>query len=122
MEIRRARDLCSRYFLDSREAPEEGPMRRSITLCSSLFFAAALGGVAARAAAPLGGEFMVNTYTNGNQVGRSLAVAPNGSFVAIWASEYPGSVFGVRGQRFSSSGAKLGTEFLASTFTTASNS
>jgi len=70
---------------------------------------------------PLGPEFRINTYTVGSQGGISRAVAsdPSGNFVVVWASgNQDGSVAGVFGQRFSSSGEPAGAEFRVNTYTT----
>ena len=71
--------------------------------------------------APVGPEFVVNTYTTGNQfvVGQSVSMAPSGEFVVVWSSFGPdGDQYGVFGQRFDSSGNRLGTEFQVNTYTT----
>jgi hypothetical protein len=69
--------------------------------------------------APLGAEFGINTYTTGTQVRPALVSAPAGDFVVVWDGEGQGdAVFGVFGQRFASSGAPLGPEFLVNTYTT----
>ncbi len=74
---------------------------------------------------PLGPDFQVNTYTTeaqGNPT--ALDMAPDGSFVVAWHSRYQldglvnqhsGDVFA---QRYDSSGAKVGGEFLVNTTTT----
>ena len=71
------------------------------------------------AGAPLGAEFQVNTYTTDAQGYPSVASASGGNFVAVWQSDQFGGVFG---QRFSSTGTPLGTEFLVSTYTTGGQS
>jgi hypothetical protein len=72
----------------------------------------------ASSGAPLGGEFRVNTYTAFSQAWPSTAVDGSGNFVVVWASPYDGSVFGIFGQRYASSGVALGPEFRANTYTT----
>ena len=63
-----------------------------------------------------GDEFLVNTYTTGNQgglgLGHSLAVAENGDFVAVWGHDEDTGTAGnaIRAQLFDSNGSKLGTE------------
>jgi hypothetical protein len=53
------------------------------------------------AGAPLGAEFLVNTYTTGNQLAAFVASASGGSFIVAWMSDaQDGSNFGVFGQRF----------------------
>ena len=63
--------------------------------------------------AKVGPEFLVNTTTSGDQFSPSIAVAPNGSFIIAW--EGPGTSIDVWAQRFSSTGVKIGTEFLLNT-------
>ena len=78
----------------------------------------------ASSGAPLGGEFRVNTHTTGLQVVFSAAADAGGNFVVVWhdGSGADGSSYGVFGQRFDSSAAPLGPEFLANTFTPAAQS
>jgi len=67
---------------------------------------------------PLGGEFQVNTYTSGNQQFPSIACDDGGNFVVVWEGrQQDGSSYGVFGQRFSSDGDALGTEFQVNTYT-----
>ena len=67
---------------------------------------------------PLGSEFRVNTYTTGAQSLPSVAADTAGNFVVVWQSYYQdGSNYGVFGQRYASSGAPLGPEFLVNTYT-----
>jgi hypothetical protein len=69
--------------------------------------------------AALGSEFRVNTYTTGFQHFSSVAADSSGNFVVIWFSAgQDGSAYGIFGQRFSSSGAPLGSEFRVNTYTT----
>jgi hypothetical protein len=69
--------------------------------------------------APLGPEFRVNTYTTSDQAFPAVASDSSGNFVVVWASEYQdGSVWGVFGQRYASTGAPLGPEFRVNTYTT----
>jgi len=67
------------------------------------------------------GEFQVNTYTPGAQERPSVAAAANGDFVVVWASpgspgtdSDPGSI---QGQRYASSGTKIGSQFQVNTYT-----
>ncbi len=48
---------------------------------------------------PLGGEFQVDTYTTTAQVSPSVAVAPAGDFVVVWARDGY-TLWDVHGQRF----------------------
>ena len=78
---------------------------------------------------PAGAEFQVNTYTDGGQGAsyffaahnHAVSVAPNGNFVVVWGSYYPGQdgdTSSVHGQRFAATGAKVGAEFQINTYTT----
>ena len=70
------------------------------------------------AGAPLGGEFDVNTYTNGNQFGPAVAIDGSGNFVVVWNSfGQDGSDYGVFARCFDSAGAALGGEFQVNTYT-----
>jgi hypothetical protein len=67
----------------------------------------------------LGSEFRINTYTSNRQSRPSVAADSSGGFVVVWASEgQDGSGYGIFGQRYASSGAPLGPEFRANTYTT----
>ena len=67
---------------------------------------------------PQGGEFPVNTYTTNDQFGPTVTAGPLGGFFVLWHSTgQDGSGFGVFGQRYSSSGVPLGSEFRVNTFT-----
>lgn len=64
----------------------------------------------------VGGEILVNTYTALNQERPSVAMDDLGNFVVTWSSVNQDSEdFGVYGQRFNTSGAKVGNEFLINT-------
>jgi hypothetical protein len=68
---------------------------------------------------PLGPEFRVNTYTTNAQDRPVVASDPSGNFVVVWISaQQDGSVRGIFGRRFASSGAPLGSEFRVNTYTT----
>jgi len=73
--------------------------------------------------AQLGTEFMVNTYTTGNQERPAVAIDGVGNSVVVWSSflESPtGQTSNQRllGQRYSSNGTKAGSEFQVNTSTT----
>jgi hypothetical protein len=71
------------------------------------------------AGAPVGPEFRVNTYTTGSQSVSALTSDASGNFVVVWASAtQDGQDYGIFGQRYGSSGAPLGPEFLVNSFTT----
>jgi hypothetical protein len=67
---------------------------------------------------PLGPEFRVNTYTSGDQSASSVAVDSSGNFVVVWQSPQDGSITGIYGQRYVSTGAPLGPEFRVNSHTT----
>jgi hypothetical protein len=71
------------------------------------------------AGTPLGPEFRVNAYTTNKQAGPSVAGDSSGNFVVVWMSfAQDGSIYGVFGQRYASSGAPVGPEFRVNTYTT----
>ena len=58
------------------------------------------------------GDVLVNTYTNNNQVGSSVACLADGNVIVAWTSfDRDFSMQGVYAQRFSPLGEKLGSEF-----------
>ncbi|HTU09714.1 MAG TPA: cadherin domain-containing protein, partial [Allosphingosinicella sp.] len=74
----------------------------------------------------VGGEFLVNTTTTGNQSVSNVATLPSGRFVVTWID---GSATGgdtssnaVRAQIFEANGTRVGTEFLVNTETANSQS
>jgi hypothetical protein len=68
---------------------------------------------------PVGSEFRVNTYTTNLQAYPAVAADNSGNFVVVWHSlQQDGSLMGVFGQRYASSGAPLGGEFRVNTYTT----
>jgi len=67
---------------------------------------------------PVGPEFRVNTYTSGNQNLPSVAVDGGGNFVVVWQSDAGGAGQDIFGQRFTSSGTPVGSEFRVNTYTT----
>jgi len=68
---------------------------------------------------PLGPEFRINTFTTGHQRSPAVACDTAGNFVVTWASDgQDGSLSGVFGQRYASSGAPLGPEFRVNAYTT----
>jgi hypothetical protein len=68
--------------------------------------------------APLGPEFRINTYTTHAQGLAAVASDSSGNFVVVWASYQDGSLRGVFGQRYASTGEPLGLEFRVNTHTT----
>jgi hypothetical protein len=66
----------------------------------------------ASAQVPAGSQFLVNTYTAGNQSLPVLAPRPDGGIVAVWHSDgQDGSGRGIHGQRLGPDGSRLGGEF-----------
>jgi len=85
--------------------------RRSGNACATIALSLGLG-VAAFSAPALGAEFRVNTFTAGSQSAPNIARLANGGFVVVWGSfAQDGSGFGIYGQRYAASGAKVGPEF-----------
>ncbi|MEZ0372321.1 MAG: hypothetical protein ACAI44_24745 [Candidatus Sericytochromatia bacterium] len=69
---------------------------------------------------PLGSEFQVNTYTTNFQNFPVVAMDSDGDFVIAWQN-FTGpdeSLNGIFGQRYTSAGLPLGSEFRVSTYTT----
>lgn len=62
----------------------------------------------------IGGEFLVNTTTQGDQITPNIAVDKDGSFIISWL----GDGKDIYAQRFNSSGVKLNSEFLVFSLTT----
>ncbi len=72
-------------------------------------------------AAPVGGEFQVNSYTTSRQGGAAVAAAADGAFVVVWGSDGSAgsdSDSSIQGQRYASDGSPVGGEFQVNTFTT----
>lgn len=73
----------------------------------------------ASSGAPVGPELQVNTFTAGTQHEPAVAADLAGNFVVVWSSlNQEGAGAEVFGQRFSSAGVRLGSEFRVNTFTT----
>ena len=67
----------------------------------------------ASSGSPLGPEFRVNTYTTAAQENSSVALDGSGNFLVVWSHATPTSAE-IYGQRYASSGAALGPEFIVS--------
>ncbi len=67
----------------------------------------------------VGSTFPVNSHTTGTQPVSSVAMDRVGNFVVVWQGK-DGSEDGIFGQRFDSSGAKTGSEFMINTYTSGS--
>ncbi len=71
---------------------------------------------------PIAGQFQVNSYTTGNQLGPTAAFAPTGEFVVSWISS--GSAGGdtslesIQARRFDAGGAPLAADFQVNAYTT----
>jgi hypothetical protein len=68
---------------------------------------------------PSGSEFPVNSYTTNDQERPVVAADPAGNFVIVWSSvNQDGSLHGIFGKRYISSGVPLTGDFRVNTFTT----
>ncbi len=67
--------------------------------------------------AKLGTEFVVNSYTTGDQTGAQVSSDGNGGFVITWLSQ-DGASLGTFGQRYSTLGAPVGGELAVNSYTT----
>ncbi|HRL76514.1 MAG TPA: PKD domain-containing protein, partial [Candidatus Accumulibacter phosphatis] len=72
--------------------------------------------------AKVGGETQVHSTNTYSQYGQDVAARSDGSHVIVWqsADSQDGSGWGVYGQRFDTTGAPVGTEFLVNTTTVSS--
>ena len=61
---------------------------------------------------PLGDEFMVNTWTAGQQITPSVTALADGGFYVTWTSENQVDSFDIFGQQFDAAGNKVGAETL----------
>jgi Ca2+-binding RTX toxin-like protein len=67
----------------------------------------------------VGSAFLINTYTDQTQASPNITASLDGGFFITWDSEnQDGSSYGVYGQRFDSTGNKVGTEFRINSQTT----
>jgi hypothetical protein len=71
--------------------------------------------------AAAGAQFQVNTYATSNQLAPAVAIGPQGDFVVVWASFGSSgtdtSLWSIQAQRYSSSGAPVGSQFQVNTYT-----
>lgn len=65
----------------------------------------------------IGGEFLVNTNTDGRQRGQRAAMADNGYFVIVWYGPGDGSGEGIFSQKYDSSGSPIGSEIQLNAYT-----
>lgn len=67
----------------------------------------------------IGSEFPVNSFTANDQERPAVVMDPSGGFTVTWESDgQDGSAEGIYGQRFTSGGHYLGSEFQVNTYTT----
>jgi hypothetical protein len=67
---------------------------------------------------PLGAEFLVNTYTDYEQMNPAVAMDADGDFVVVWqTNDFEGTGLEIRGQRYDPAGAPVGGEFQVNTTT-----
>jgi hypothetical protein len=80
---------------------------------------AILGQRFSSSATRIGGEFLINTFTQDSQGGPSIDSDAQGGFVVVWDSYYQdgGGYQGSFGQRFASNGQRVGTEFQVNSYT-----
>jgi hypothetical protein len=71
---------------------------------------------------PLGGEFLVNTTTTGDQSLPAVASDRDGNFVVVWTSPDLGGGTDVLGRRYDAGGAPLSGEFQVNSYTTGGQS
>jgi PKD repeat protein len=70
------------------------------------------------AGTPIGTEFQVNSYIEGNQRDPSVAMNANGNFVISWESyAQDGNGWGIYAQEYNSVANPMGTEFRVNTYT-----
>lgn len=69
--------------------------------------------------APVGTEFIVNTFTPGFQADPKVAGRAGGDFVIVWSStnNRDGSGMAIVGQRFAGDGSRVGSEFVVNSRT-----
>jgi hypothetical protein len=72
---------------------------------------------------PTGAEFQTNSHTTGTQDYPIVGLDAEGDFVVVWTSDLQdGQGLGVFGQRFASTGAPVGIEFRANSYTSGDQS
>ena len=71
---------------------------------------------------PIGGEFLVNTVTTGQQGYPDIAMDSVGNFVVSWEDSNDGNSYGMFARRFRADGTPRGDAFLVNTYTTGSQS
>jgi subtilisin family serine protease len=67
---------------------------------------------------PVGNEFQINSYTDGNQLAPSVTALDDGGFLITWHSEeQDGSRVGVYAQRYDAQSNPVGNEFQVNSYT-----
>lgn len=63
---------------------------------------------------PIGDQFLVNTYTTGDQGDVDVAMDSQGGFFVVWEGNFGkgGDAYPIFGQRFASDGSRLGSELM----------
>jgi len=67
-----------------------------------------------RTGAPLGNDFVVNTFTSGNQYADDVTMDSAGNFVVVWTQNGGGS-YGIFARRYDAAGNALGGQFQVDT-------
>jgi hypothetical protein len=70
------------------------------------------------AGTPQGSEFQVNTFTTDSQLTPTVTFDATGNFLVVWSSVVGPTGLSIQGQLYDGSGAPVGGEFQASSFTT----
>ncbi len=67
----------------------------------------------------VGGDININATTSNNQIAPAIAVAPDGSFVAVWEADgnLDGNGRGIFGRRFAADGTPLSGDFIVNATT-----
>ena len=87
-------------------------------LLTAVWIVASAGALPAQPT-PAGGEFQVNTTTQGNQEDAAVGFDAFGSFVVVWESaDQDGDGLGIVARRFAGDATPLGQEIPVNTFTT----
>jgi hypothetical protein len=68
--------------------------------------------------APVGSEFIVNSYDTGDQTQSSVTALSGGGFVVTFTSSIEGDGQGVYGRVYSAAGSPVGSEFQVNSYTT----
>jgi hypothetical protein len=109
----------------SRPSVASDPSGNFVAVWQSLAQDGSIGGIFGQrfsaSGVPQGPEFIVNSFTTGDQYQASVAAAGNGDFVVVWTSlgqDYGDYLGGVFGQRFDASGVRQGNEFQVNSYTT----